>query len=102
MPFDSLMVRSLDQRPAAPLPRLEAAAARLGLQLLDLELLERHKAAELQRHAPSWAYRHRTALRLAFGLTMVAGLVGFAVLGLGAVLVLARHHPEARAAAPRR
>lgn len=32
----------------------------------------------------------------------VAGLVGFAVLGLGAVLVLARHHPEARAAAPRR
>jgi hypothetical protein len=80
MPFDSLMVRSLDQRPAAPLPRLEAAAARLGLQLLDLELLERHKAAELQRHAPSWAYRHRTALRLAFGLAMVAGLLGFVAL----------------------
>jgi hypothetical protein len=76
MPFDSMMFRPL----ASPLPApdtLEAAAARAGLKCFDLELLERHKAFELRRHRPSWAYRHRTALRLAFGLTMVAGLLGF-------------------------
>ncbi len=31
----------------------------------------------------------------------VAGLIGFAVLGFGAVLVLARHHPDSRVPAPR-
>lgn len=78
MPFDTMMLRPLaPPLPASDAATLKAAAARAGLKCFDLERLERHKSLELQQHMPSWAYRHRTALRLAFGLTMVAGLLGF-------------------------
>jgi hypothetical protein len=79
MPFDSLTLCPLDL-PLTPDATLEAAAARAGLAHLDLALLERHKAAELERHAPGWAYRHRSALQPAFGLTVVACNLGFIVL----------------------
>jgi hypothetical protein len=80
MPFDSLTFRSPDLHSLAPTMTLEAAAARAGLKRLDLALLERHKSAELARHAPSWSYRHHTALQLAFGLTVVASSLGCVVL----------------------
>jgi hypothetical protein len=77
MPFDAPLLAPIEPRLSAPHITLEAAAACAGLKRLDMALLERHKSFELQQHRPSWAYRHRTALRLAFGLTMVAGLLGF-------------------------
>ncbi|HKT19682.1 MAG TPA: hypothetical protein VJR47_16650 [Stellaceae bacterium] len=76
MPFDAIMLRS--PAPNLPgLPPLEAAAARAGLKRFDLALLERHKSLELGRHPPSWGYRYRGLLRLAFGLVLVAGGLGF-------------------------
>jgi hypothetical protein len=80
MPFDSLTLCSPDLPSLAPELTLEAAAARAGLKHLDLALLERHKSAELERHAPNWMYRHRNALQIAFGLTVVASSLGFIVL----------------------
>lgn len=81
MPFDSLTLRPLDLLPVAP-PNttLEVAAARAGLERLDLALLERHKAAEIQCHAPGWVYRHRGALQPAFGLAVVACSLCFVLL----------------------
>lgn len=80
MPFDGLTVRSFDLLPLTPDTTLEAAAARAGLQPLDLALLERHKAAEIERHEPGWLYRHRSALQPAFGVAVVACSIGFIVL----------------------
>ena len=80
MPFDSLTLRPRDLLPTPPSTSLEAAAARAGLKRLDSALLERHKAAELERHPPSWGYRHRAALQPAFGLTVVACSLCFILL----------------------
>jgi hypothetical protein len=77
MPFDSLTLRSSDLVPLAPNRPLAEAATRAGLKHLDLALLDRHKAAELDCHPPSWAYRHRRALQPAFGLAIVAISLGF-------------------------
>jgi hypothetical protein len=86
MPFDGLTFRSLALLPLTPDTTLETAAARAGLKHLDFALLERHKAAEIERHEPGWLYRHRGALQPAFGLAVVACSLGFVVLearGLG-------------------
>jgi len=80
MPFDSLTLHPLGPHPHAPNALLEAAATRAGLKRLDLALLERHKTTELDRHAPGWAYRYRSALQIVFGLTVVASSLGFIVL----------------------
>lgn len=72
MPFDSLTL--------APSETLQTAASEAGLAIVDLGLLERHKAAELKRHEPGWAYRHRATLQIGFGIAVVAGFVGFLLL----------------------
>jgi hypothetical protein len=89
MPFDSLTLRSLDLLPLLPPDTLEAAAVRAGLTRLDLALLERHKASELERHASGWAYRHRGALQPAFGLTVIAASRGFVLLEASALTLAA-------------
>lgn len=72
MPFDSLTL--------APGETLQTAASKAGLTIVDLALLERHKAAELRRHEPGWAYRHRATLQIGFGIGVVAGFIGFLLL----------------------
>ena len=62
MPFD--LSRS-------PHDLLHAAARTSGLRILDLDLLEQHKVAELRHHPPNWGYHHRGALRIAFGLALI-------------------------------
>lgn len=72
MPFDSLTL--------APREKLEIAATKAGLEIIDLGLLERHMAAEVKRREPGWAYRNRAMLQVAFGIAVVAGFTGFLVL----------------------
>ena len=72
MPFDSLTL--------APQDQLQIAASKAGLEIVDLVLLERHKSAEIKRREPGWAYRHRAILRMAFGISVIAGFIGFLLL----------------------
>lgn len=83
MPFDSLTFFSFDT--------LQAAATRAHLTILDLQLLDQHKAAEINRHRPGLLYRYRGTVRLAFGVTIIASFIGTVALeahGLGTAAFL--------------
>lgn len=73
MPFDGKLFPASET--------LSAALQASGLDRLDLDLLARHKAAELNRNPPGWLYRHRTPVRLAYGLALIGGFICFAMLG---------------------
>jgi hypothetical protein len=71
MPFDGVNL--------APQLVLRDAMEASGLQLLDLDLLEEHKAEQIRINSPGWMYRHRIGLQLAHGIAVIAALAAFLV-----------------------
>jgi hypothetical protein len=74
MPFDgaSFALRAPDP--------LKSAIAASGLEPIDPRLLDRHKAEQIRRHPPSWAYRHLQAIEFAQVAALVVGVVSFVAL----------------------
>ncbi|HZB91919.1 MAG TPA: hypothetical protein VE397_10785 [Stellaceae bacterium] len=74
MPFDGVILA-----PSAD-DVLAAACAASGIARLDYDRLERHKAEQVLRHAPSWRYRHRGGMLLAQAIGLALGVSGFMLL----------------------
>lgn len=66
---------------------LDSAVYESGLNPIDRRFLDRHKAEQIRRHPPGWAYRHQQA----FALAQVAVLL--ASVGLFVVLLSAHEVP---------
>lgn len=79
MPFD-LVTRS-DKRRSNAQEILERAALASGIATLDPRILDAHKTDQLRRHPPSWLHRHSTAVQLGQPLLLIAGVIGFSLLG---------------------
>lgn len=66
---------------------LDSAVYESGLNPIDMRFLDRHKAEQIRRHPPGWAYLHQQV----FALAQVALLL--ASVGLFVVLLSAREVP---------
>jgi hypothetical protein len=71
MPFDSLTLVTSAR------DLLDAAASTSGLKPIAPQVLEAHKAAEIQAHPPGSLYRHRNLVLLGQGMVLLAGIVAF-------------------------
>lgn len=74
MPFDgaSFALRAPDL--------FEAALAASGLKPIDQHVLTRHKAEQIRRHPPSWAFRHLQTVEFCQVAALVVGVVAFVAL----------------------
>jgi hypothetical protein len=77
MPFDGATFVLSEQEV------LESAMSASGLEPIDLYRLYRHKAEQIRRNPPGWAYRHQHAVALA-QVAMLLGSVGLFVVLLSA------------------
>jgi hypothetical protein len=64
MPFDGAIVK-LSAVKLSNQEVLEEALFACGREAINSCLLSRHKADQVRRHAPGWAYRHQQAVALA-------------------------------------
>jgi hypothetical protein len=74
MPFDGAILASSAEE------MLDAACAASGVQRIDYDTLERHKAVQLCLHPPGWSYRHRAVVVLAQAAVLAVGVTLFMLL----------------------
>jgi hypothetical protein len=74
MPFDSATFRYSAQ------DVLDEAMLATGLQAVDPYLLYRHKAEQVRRHPPGWAYRHQQTVALMQVGILLASMALFVIL----------------------
>jgi hypothetical protein len=74
MPFDGATFRLSAQ------DVLEEAMSASGLDAIDPYLLYRHKAEQVRKHPPGWAYRHQQAVALAQVGALLASVALFVIL----------------------
>jgi hypothetical protein len=77
MPFDGVRF-ALSEREL-----LESAMSASGLRAIDPRFLARHKAEQIRRHPPGWAYRHQHTVAMA-QIAVLLGSVGLFVALLSA------------------
>lgn len=85
MPLD--LVARLDDADPRARELLERAALASGLAPPDLGILEAHKTDQVRRHAPGWIYRHTLAIQVSQPGLMLAGAIGFGLLGANGLMM---------------
>ncbi len=79
MPLD--LVTPFDKARSSAQEILERAASASGIAMLDPRFLEAHKADQIRRHPASWIHRHSVAVQVCQPILLLAGVMGFGLLG---------------------
>ena len=85
MPLD--LVARLDTVDSSAQHILERAASASGFAIVDPRVLEAHKLDQLRRHPASWLHRHAIAVQLCQPVVLLAGVLGFGLLGAHGLMI---------------